>query len=233
MNCHPAEWSAAGKLLIPSAVLAASFLGSLHCVGMCGGLMVAVCKKPAELFSYHIGRLISYMALGSIFGWLGMALETQSLPWISRGTGILMGIVLILMGWQFSKHKTLYIWLPKPFLSVVTNLSAKLLRAKTNSMSLLIPGTVGLLSVLLPCGWLYSYAVAAIALQNSWAGAGLMAIFWLGGLPALSVAPLLIRKLLNPAQQWIPQLISPLLIGLGLWTIIQKFGLTLLPSLHF
>mgnify|MGYP001603801807 CR=1 FL=1 len=224
MNCEALGLSAAGSLLIPSAVLASSFLGSLHCVGMCGGLLAAVCKRPAEIVAYHGGRLISYVSLGSIFGWLGQALHMQQLPWLNRVSGLVMGSILIAMGWQFRNYGTLHLSLPKRLLGLTNRLSRALLAAKPNSQSLLIPISMGLLSAFLPCGWLYSYAVAAAALQNPWHGAGLMAMFWLGGLPALSTSALLVRKLLQPTQTRFPNVIAYGLMALGIWTILQKFA---------
>ena len=53
------------------ALLMIGFLGSWHCVGMCGPIMGIKCLNKKEAGFYQIGRLISYMALGYIAGSLG------------------------------------------------------------------------------------------------------------------------------------------------------------------
>ena len=66
--------------MIYSALLL-GFLGSLHCIGMCGPIafMLPVdhknsSKKVAQVGLYHIGRIISYSIIGLIFGLLGKSL---------------------------------------------------------------------------------------------------------------------------------------------------------------
>ena len=58
-------------VLVPTAVLLASFLGSGHCVAMCGGLVVATTRSALGIMFYHLGRLISYSTLGLVFGYMG------------------------------------------------------------------------------------------------------------------------------------------------------------------
>ena len=49
----------------------AGLSGSLHCVGMCGGLVTASCDKEKDVFRYQVGRLLGYMAIGAFAGFLG------------------------------------------------------------------------------------------------------------------------------------------------------------------
>ena len=76
-----------------------------------------------------------------------------------------------------------------------------MLRHSNSTMSFWAAGTVGLLSVFLPCGWLYGFAVVTAATQTLWGGVWVMTVFWLGTLPALSFAPIALRRLLLPLQQ--------------------------------
>ena len=54
------------------------FVGSLHCVGMCGPIAFLLpvdrknsYNKIAQISLYHLGRLITYASMGLLFGWLG------------------------------------------------------------------------------------------------------------------------------------------------------------------
>lgn len=63
---------------VPFAVIAASLIGSVHCVGMCGGLALAAsAHSKAGLISYHIGRFLGYFALVPWRGFLAQNLSIQ------------------------------------------------------------------------------------------------------------------------------------------------------------
>ncbi|GEM_PF-290563 len=93
------------------AVFVASLVGSLHCVGMCGGFVavVAGAQRPASgqcpssqrrdwrpSLAYHATRGAAYLVLGVLAGLLGSGLDQGgSLAGIQRVAGPLMGLVLI------------------------------------------------------------------------------------------------------------------------------------------
>ena len=63
-------------------MLGAGFVGSVHCVGMCGGLIAVASdganragQRLAMQGSYQGGRLASYLVLGLVAGALGHALD--------------------------------------------------------------------------------------------------------------------------------------------------------------
>src|SRR5262245_56533901 len=64
------------------SILVASALGSLHCVGMCGGLVsfyatdgAASASRAAPHVLYHSMRLVAYVGLGAAAGGFGSALD--------------------------------------------------------------------------------------------------------------------------------------------------------------
>ena len=77
------------------------FFGSLHCIGMCGPLALAVqSSKKVSGFSaftsslqYNIGRTIGYISLGLLFGVLGSAI---SLSGMQRTVSIVLGVIMVL-----------------------------------------------------------------------------------------------------------------------------------------
>jgi sulfite exporter TauE/SafE len=74
----------------------------------------------------------------------------------------------------------------------------------------------GTLTVFLPCGHLYGFLVGAMATGTWWAGAGFMAAFWIGTLPALAFGAAWIRSALTPWLEKAPRLAGLILILAGL-----------------
>ncbi len=89
--------------LLLSAVLLA-VLGSVHCVGMCGGfaLTLANSAKNRRVFYtrqilYHLGKTATYALLGLIAGGLGSAIGAL-FGSAQRIVSVLLGLALILVG---------------------------------------------------------------------------------------------------------------------------------------
>ena len=158
-------------------------VGSLHCAGMCGPLVLALplgtgstAKFLAGRLSYHAGRILTYCGLGLIFGLVGRSLV---LAGIQRWTSISLGLVL-LFG-LFSSRK-LALWQP------VTGLIAALKRRMSGLLrrrSLWSLALLGLLNGLLPCGLVYVACAGATATSGPVAGMEYMAAFGLGTVPML------------------------------------------------
>jgi sulfite exporter TauE/SafE len=71
-------------LIAVGSVLIASVLGSLHCAGMCGGLMLFAIGSDGQTSKrtkarlqagYHGGRMLTYTILGVVAGSIGAALD--------------------------------------------------------------------------------------------------------------------------------------------------------------
>jgi len=65
------------------------FMGSLHCVGMCGGLISAISistKKTwwSGLLVYQLGRISTYAMLGLTLGFTGLVLHDFGGDFIQR-----------------------------------------------------------------------------------------------------------------------------------------------------
>src|SRR6185295_3680515 len=94
-------------MLLIFTILAASLLGSLHCVGMCGAfLAIAVGDgnsspgRHARLqAAYHLGRLMTYVTLGAAAGMAGKLLDVGSaLAGIKPVAAALAGAVILSFG---------------------------------------------------------------------------------------------------------------------------------------
>ena len=189
------------EIWIPLTLLSSSLLGSGHCVAMCGGLMTALCPDRASVMRYHSGRLIGYITLGALAGQIGKQLYS-----VAAAIGI--AIIFILLGIRLIQRQPLHLF--------------TLPRSMWTHFSKAGPGVSGALSAFLPCGWLHSFVIAAIGLASPLKGAAFLAIFWLGTLPALSLAPWLVQKLFRPLSQRSPQLAGLILIVLGLATLAMR-----------
>lgn len=193
---------------VPVAVIGASLLGSAHCVGMCGGLVVATCRTRADWVQYQGGRLLAYAALGAGAGALSERVFSASAlgwaQWLAAGAMAVGFFAMAARAWRGETPH--FSWVPTRWISRGF--------AATRGAAL-APLGVGLLSAILPCGWLQSFVLAAAATRTAGGGALLLACFWLGTLPALSAAPWLARGALRPAARRAPRLTAVLLVAAG------------------
>jgi plastocyanin domain-containing protein/sulfite exporter TauE/SafE/copper chaperone CopZ len=161
-------------------------LTSIHCVGMCGGIMLtqSVSKNnniniegnhsknlmPAIL--YNAGRVTSYTIIGGIVGALGSMLSL-SLN-VKAGLQVFAGIFMIVMGLNmagFSLFRNFNIRLP--WSSCKINKKPK------------TPFVVGMLNGLMPCGPLQTMQLYALGTGSAISGAISMFLFSLGTVPLM------------------------------------------------
>jgi len=203
-------------LLIPTSVLIASLIGSLHCVGMCGPFIGHIAQTPKELAFYHGCRLLSYALLGLCAGWLGKLVLQSQLHVITMGSTILLSSYFFLMAISLFLNKPIH-RSPKllsTFFSKLLNISSS--RTVTASI-------IGSASVLLPCGWLYVFIFGSIATVSPIRGLILMFFFWLGTLPALTASQWIIQRFITPLQKQSPKLSACILMCAGVLTLLQRF----------
>lgn len=170
------------------AALALGFLGSFHCIGMCGPIALVLplpanttLSKATGILIYNTGRILTYATLGALFGLLGKGFILagyQQLLSIVLGAAILL--IVLIPGSMISKSGiTNFLYLP--VLKIKSALSL-LFRQKSYSSLL----TVGILSGLLPCGLVYLGVAGAIATGSAAEGSLFMALFGAGTVPAMA-----------------------------------------------
>jgi len=197
--------------------LIAGLGGSLHCVGMCGGLVTASCEKSNEVFKYQVGRLLGYLLLGVFSGTLGSFLSLKSLPsYYSVFPAVMIGSVFIFMGIKNFKNQKAEFPAPKFLRNTYLKLWEKLIK---NNKGFSKAFLVGGLSILLPCGLLYGVVLGTIALQSTTLGVLSMFFFWLGTLPSMLLAPGIVQKILRPLKLKLPKTYAISLVTIGLLTI--------------
>jgi sulfite exporter TauE/SafE len=162
-------------------------LGSLHCVGMCGPIALALPYQGRNrwvatnnVLLYNAGRIITYSLLGLVIGLLGRGLFLAGLQtYVSIGLGILLLIVA-----AFSVNieaRLLRIPLLMRLNEWVKRQLAFLLRRHGRASLLLI----GMLNGLLPCGLVYLAIAGAVAAGGMLKGVAFMALFGLGTVPLM------------------------------------------------
>ncbi len=209
------------------SALILGFLGSLHCVGMCGPIAFVLpldrnnpIKKTSQIFVYHIGRICTYATLGLLFGLLGKTLYISGLQ---QRLSILVGLIMILL--VLIPYQTLQKYnFSKPvfrFLSSVK--SAMGSRLKQKSYKTLF--SIGILNGLLPCGLIYMALFGAIAMGSIQYSAFYMVLFGVGTIPLMTGAAFAGNFLTVSARRKVKQLIPLFVVLIGVFFILRGMGL--------
>jgi sulfite exporter TauE/SafE len=233
-----------------SAVWIASLLGSLHCVGMCGGLVgfyAGTDSTPgpgrwASHATYHLSRLLAYCALGAGAGQLGAAVDlagsfagAQHLAALAAGASMVVwgGLTLLRSRSTVRSGATRGLVELRPSASrgrpgALARLQASIIalsRRARGQPPVRRAALLGLTTGLLPCGWLYAFVVIAAGAGSAQGGALSMAAFWAGSVPALLGLGLGVQLLAQRVRAQIPRVAAAALVALGLITIAGRFPL--------
>lgn len=174
--------------------------GSLHCVGMCGPIALAlpgdrnvVLTFISGRFIYQIGRIITYVCLGLLVGILGKGISSLGISYLQQFISIGLGIFLIMMAiYPATKHKWRIPWIEVSVAKVKSTLS--ILLRKRHFLSLF---AIGILNGLLPCGLVYAGLLGALSTPSPNLAMSFMLFFGLGTLP-LMLATSLLGHIITP-----------------------------------
>ena len=202
---------------LPWVSFIAGIGGSLHCVGMCGGLVTATCQKSNDVARYQIGRLIGYLCLGFFAGVLGKIFTFQKAnPKMTLIPGLILGGLFLFWGIQNYRGKKAELPLPNFLNKFYTKLWFLFVYKNENSSKAFF---TGLISLFLPCGLLYGVVLGVAAFEHSLHALLTMFFFWLGTVPSMVLAPSIIQKFLRPLKLKLPKTYAISLILIGLITI--------------
>lgn len=165
--------------------LSIGFLGSFHCIGMCGPIALALPvhhkarkEKIASILLHNFGRITTYSLLGAVFGMIG---ESFAFFGYQQKLSIALGVVVLLIVLTprslVSKSRFLNRFY-KIFNGVKSRLSQQFHKSGSKSFF-----AIGLLNGLLPCGLVYMAIAGAIATGSIAKGALFMAAFGSATLP--------------------------------------------------
>lgn len=165
------------------------FLGSLHCIGMCGPIVLALPSSTVSNWGfvngrvlYNFGRVFTYSFLGLLFGYLGSKLSMfgfQQIVSIALGAIIILWVVIP----ASLKNKLRNASGFNIFTVKLKNLFMPLFKKRSN-LSMFI---IGVLNGFLPCGFVYMAIAGAIAVSSASPVRGMlfMMFFGLGTVPVM------------------------------------------------
>ncbi len=221
------------------SILTIAFLGSFgHCVGMCGGIVIAYtsakvnsswdrARESLSHLLYSFGRVTTYVVLGAIFGYLG---SVATFDGNTRGALLIFaGVVMLLTGLSLlGKIKFLTLvehsllknsWYQKNFKRLI------------QSQSLFSFFLLGMLNGLLPCGLVYFFAVTAASTADPLYGALVMFIFGISTIPALfSLGFFVSMTQKSSFRSVMMQLAAIAVIIYAVFTIYNGYGFITDPS---
>ncbi len=224
----------------PQSLASAFILGlfsTVHCVGMCGGIIGALSLSLPEtvrqqrlrhvffISLYNIGRILSYSLAGFIVGYIGAEAaaytDMSGGPSILRYTGVVLMIAigLYLAGWfpQLSRVERIGI----PVWKVLEPLGRKLVPVTSMPRALFY----GIIWGWLPCGMVYFVLVWALTSGSATQGALTMAAFGLGTLPSLLAAGLAMSSLKRFTQsKTTRQVVGVLVIAMAIASLFMPMG---------
>ena len=188
--------------------LSIGFMGSFHCIGMCGPLALSLpvnhlnaWHKNTAILLYNIGRAFTYGALGVAFGLIGQSFTFFKIQqWLSIIVGVLMLVFIIY---------SLFGHVNTNFINKLTNqVQFKLSHYLSNKNSSFAFFNIGLLNGLLPCGLVYVAIAASIATGNVMQSSLFMFSFGLGTMPIM-VFTMMIGKFISLNTRKVIRKISP------------------------
>ena len=218
-------------LSLPLAFTVGLF-STLHCVGMCGGIMgalsyglpVTIRQNSSRfllfLLVYNSGRIMSYAIAGALLGMLGGTL----LEFLGPGQGHrwlqwVAALIMVLIGLHVAG------WLPKlarverigvPLWNRLEPLGRSLMPVQSLPKAL----AYGAIWGWLPCGLVYTMLISTATKVGPMNGALYMAAFGLGTLPSVMATGLLAGRLYRIARlPYLRVTVGIIIVLMGLLTL--------------
>jgi sulfite exporter TauE/SafE len=200
--------------------------GSVHCIGMCGPLALAIPSFQtkwwfivSDKLLYNIGRVITYSFLGLFIGLMGRQLWMAGLQ---QGVSLFSGMLIIMAGFsRLFKVRLGQSIIMNKFLSPINRLLAYALQHKAGHL------IIGLMNGFLPCGFVYLALVGAINTTSPVAAAQYMFWFGMGTFPLMLLATVSSGFIGPSVRRRINRTMPYLMICLGFWFILRGLNLNI------
>lgn len=198
-------------------------LSSLHCMGMCGPIALAVpvgngnsFTRYFKFFLYNLGRVISYSFLGFLFGMIGVGLHLAGFQqWVSIIAGAIIMISVLFI----------YYLPKKSYLSFITSSIQKPFQKFFTKKSYVSVLMIGVLNGLLPCGMVYLALAGATAQSDLFHSISYMLLFGLGTIPAMFAIKISSDFLTGGFKFKIRKLVPVFTLVIGLLFVLRGLGL--------
>jgi uncharacterized protein len=211
--------------MFPLAALILGLLGSLHCVGMCGPIALALPLRRDRagaalggVMLYNTGRALTYAVMGAVTGLAGSAVQWfggQQVLSIVAGA-----LVLVILAAGFFGKRIKAPFLVKPLAAVRSSLGRLFSRRRADTMLF-----IGLLNGLLPCGLVYAGLAGAAATGSALQGAIFMFVFGLGTIPALAALSFAGNRISASFREKLRRVVPYFVAVMALMLVLRGLGL--------
>ncbi|MGR9046861.1 MAG: sulfite exporter TauE/SafE family protein [Gammaproteobacteria bacterium] len=213
----------------------AGFLGSGHCLGMCGALISGYFMKAAPVrsyvpyFAYQFSRIFIYMLVGFAAAALGVVLvssgvfgKVQSLLQMFIGSVVII-LALGILGWI-------------PWQGSIKLIPMTLLRkgyVTANTRGPIIGSSIaGLLNGLMPCPLTFAMAVKATSATTIAQGGMLMLTFGAGTLPMMLFVSVAFGKMSSHVRGMMLKAAALIMVAMGCNTIYMGLSFYVEENFH-
>ena len=205
-----------------AAVFLAGLLGSVHCVGMCGGFVGLISmgggtSAGARQGAYFAGKTATYTAFGALSGAVG-GLLAGLLGGVAGALAVGLGVAMVVVGlgvcgvaWGGARA---------PGVQVAARLGPVIGRLVGAGSPPALFG-LGAVNGLLPCGLVYGMVAVAASTGSAASGAVTMAVFGLSTVPALALTGVLSRRLRPSGRARVQKLAGVMVVVMGVVTIAR------------
>ena len=223
-----------GSLL---AGLVLGLAGSLHCVGMCGPLVLMMPSGWLGSVVYHLGRTFTYVLMGLLAGLMFQVVDIRA---IQSEFSIGVGLVFLVMwvyqrwGWRierlvcgFGQGREVDLG-ESQSLGFLCGLRARVLILYASAMKggdLRWRAVAGFANGLLPCGLVYGALMAAVGQGTTGGSMFLMMGFGLGSMPSLFVLGLVGSRIGSRVRKYWSKLLPWWLLLMGIWFVLRGLNL--------
>lgn len=207
-------------------------VSSLHCVGMCGPLILSI---PAPKFTihnflynksiynpiaYNIGRILTYVFIGIVIGLFG---ELVKITFLHQQISIFAGGLMLLTGvaTKFEANNIIKSKFINKIFSILKAQISSLLKTQNTSKMFLL----GILNGFLPCGMVYMAILSSLAWGNINSTIIYVASFGLGTSPLLISLFFFSGFLSNKLRLKSQKIIPIITIMIGLIVVFRGMGL--------
>ena len=209
------------------AGLIVGFIGSFHCIGMCGPIALALPIPASDNYRffagriiYNLGRIISYALMGILLGFIGEKLVISGFQQVlSISLGIFILVIVFIP--QKIRNRVLAVNIIQRLINPLKASIGTLFKQKSYSSFL----SIGFLNGFLPCGFVYAGLAGAISTGSAFNGMLFMIFFGLGTFPAMFTVSIFSKFIKLDLRKKISKLTPAFAIFLAMLFIMRGMNL--------
>jgi sulfite exporter TauE/SafE len=210
--------------------------GSLHCMGMCGPLVVGACNRQTldstslflNILQYNFGRILTYMILGLL---IGLFSHVVLLSGFQKIISISSGLILLLIALSTINIDTILTnnWFTNKLYKLTTRATTFFYRSFQKPNIILL----GLLNGILPCGLVYVALAGALTTGNAFSGSMFMLFFGIGTVPLLMVSTYFGKSIKSKFPGLYQKVLPVMTAVLGVVMIVRGIIINMPISINF